>query len=318
MLAIENECNVLPTASSIKQDINSTESMDNTLQNEIYADDYSDPDIYSDSSESEEEEVDEQAIMYNKIRMQLYNEEKSVFNSIDKKLSIQTEINLAERDNAALWMMNINQKWGFPIEILLTAVTYLDILLSRKIIQKEKLLLMAAVCFRTAAKVEVKKYPNANLFNQASGTTFSFEEMNLAEFTLIEALDFKLSYPNVKTFMRMIMSAAKVNDVAHFLIDLIIEKVSMMNHFMNYYPSIIAASIVAVTLAGTGNFDEARKVIVGQIFPDEKMLKECLHDVKEIGAMFVSALSHFDRASDPIVKYLENVKFDFPVSRLVY
>ena len=81
--------------------------------------------------------------------------------------------------------------------------------------------------------------------------------------------------------------------------------------------SVIAAAIIATALGGTGEFIEARRVIIDSQCTDIEKMRECVQRIIEIGSMIKMALSHFNRESDPIVKFLEAVDFNFKVSQIV-
>ena len=289
-------------------------------------DDYSDPDLSYDSylscsedsnCEDSDDDNDETRKFFSTIHSQLLREEKTLDYSVEKITTLQDEITIDDVDSAALWILKVNANWGFPSDVCFTAITYLHILLSCRRVEKCDLLLMAATCFRIAAKIDLKRYPSTQQINEATGEKFAVEKLNLAEIKIIEALGFKLTYPTIKKFMKRYIFIAKVNEVAYFISGLIAEKVAVKHEFIKYNPSVIAAAIIATALGGTGEFIEARRVIIDSQCTDIEKMRECVQRIIEIGSMIKMALSHFNRESDPIVKFLEAVDFNFKVSQIV-
>ncbi|KAK8834931.1 cell division [Tritrichomonas musculus] len=278
---------------------------------------YSDPDISYNSDCTEEEESDSSVNdpyeFSRKIFDQLLLEEKSINVSIDKIKQIQHEVTLDDREQVIMWLFRLNTEWMYPSDVTYSAITYFNIYLSTTEIQKSELKLVIVTCFRIAAKVELVKYPNIEQLNKTTGENFTTEMLNAAEIKIIVALSFKLSYPTVKAFMKKLLYGTEISQRVYYISNIIVEKVTIKSEFLKYYPSLISAAVVSTVLAGTGDFNGAKKVILESQCTDIPLMYECVSKMIDVGKKLTAALSHFNDNA-PIIKMFENTSFEFDAS----
>lgn len=277
---------------------------------------YSDPDVsYSDITEEEDGDSlgNDQFEFSRKIYDQLLSEEKSINVSIDKITTIQNEVTLEDREQTIMWLFRLNSEWMYPSDVTYSAITYFNIFLSTTEIKKSELKLVIVTCFRIAAKVELVKYPNLEQLNKTTGEEFTTEMLNATELKIIIALSFKLSYPTVKAFMKKLLYGTEISQRVYYISNIIVEKVTIKSEFLKYNPSLISAAVVGTVLAGTGDFNGAKKVILESQCTDIPLMHECVSKMIDVGKKLTAALSHFNDTA-PIIKMFENTSFDFDAS----
>ena len=278
---------------------------------------YSDPDTSYISESTEEEDSDlsgnDQFEFSRKIYDQLRLEEKNINVSIDKIQLIQHDITLDDREQVIMWLFRLNNEWMYPSDVTYSAITYFNIYLSTTEILKSEMKLVIVTCFRIAAKVELVKYPNLEQLNKTTGEEFTTEMLNATEIKIIVALSFKLSYPTVKAFMKKLLYGTEISQRVYYISNIIVEKVTIKSEFLKYNPSLISAAVVATVLAGTGDFNGAKKVILESQCTDIPLMHECVSKMIDVGKKLTAALSHFNDTA-PIIKMFEDTSFDFDAS----
>lgn len=112
-----------------------------------------------------------------------------------------------------------------------------------------KLQLAGVTSMWVAAKYEEIYAPNAGQFCYITDNTYSKEQLVTMEEQLLAALDFRLTAPTVKTFLRRWLQACVADEQLHYLASYIAE-LSLLDHRMlQYMPAVVAAA--AVYLART-------------------------------------------------------------------
>jgi hypothetical protein len=116
-------------------------------------------------------------------------------------------------------------------------------------VSRGKLQLAGVTSMWVAAKYEEIYAPNAGQFCYITDNTYSKEQLVTMEEQLLAALDFRLTAPTVKTFLRRWLQACVADERLHYLASYIAE-LSLLDHRMlQYMPAVVAAA--AVYLART-------------------------------------------------------------------
>lgn len=192
----------------------------------------------------------------------LYEEEKSLPYSTKKFLQLQTELVPKYREKMMTWLISLNLLIKDPSDTLFNAVTFLDILFSQKAIRKDELQLYGIVCYCIASKVETRRKPTIKELNAIAGTNYTKEMFIEKELEIVSILNGKLTYPTIKYFMRRFLEViqhidSNVLDVANMLAHIGIKKFA----FLDFSPSVIACSAVALTTSALGYQHRARKAL---------------------------------------------------------
>ncbi len=111
-------------------------------------------------------------------------------------------------------------------------------------VSRGKLQLAGVAAMWVAAKYEEIYAPNAGQFCYITDNTYSKEQLAAMEEQLLAALDFRLTAPTVKTFLRRFLQACVADERLHYLASYIAE-LSLLDHRMlQFLPAQVAAAAV--------------------------------------------------------------------------
>ncbi len=156
----------------------------------------------------------------------------------------QTDINPTMRGILIDWLVEVAEEYKLLPDTLYLAVDYIDCVLSRVPIMRNKLQLVGVSCMLIAAKYEEIYPPQVDEFCYITDNTYRREEVLGMERKVLEFLDFQLTKPTAKSFLRRFLQAAEVDAQTEYLASFLSELSLLEYSFLQFLPSIIAASSV--------------------------------------------------------------------------
>lgn len=277
--------------------------------NQIYVDDYeseySDPDFEDEVEEEEEHDsFDELLHDFPAGSEYIYDcslqEEVAIPRSTNDFYDCQTEITPKQRESAVKWILKLNFYFKLTSDSTYNAVTYLDIFLSNRKIQKKELQLYAVVCYWLAAKVDTRAQPSIEKINEATGENFTQESFNSAEDIILDVLSYQLSYPTSKFFMRFYLSIGNSTDNTILIANLFTEIALLKFEFMDFKPSIIAAASVVFSLKIESRDEDAKRIL--SLIPciNYLSIQKCIELIQQHVISIKSQLQFLDDIKFPI------------------
>lgn len=166
--------------------------------------------------------------------------------------SIQTDVNPAMRSILVDWLVEVGVEYRLSSDTLFMSVAFLDRFLSLKDLRRNKLQLAGITSLLVASKYEEIYAPSVEEFCFITDNTYTREEVLNMEMDLLRLLEFDLTQPNTKTFLRRYIKAASaeisLDVVFEFLVSYLAELTLMDYSLLKFLPSQIAASCILLGL----------------------------------------------------------------------
>lgn len=145
--------------------------------------------------------------------------------------------------------------------------------------------LVGVTCMLIASKYEEIYAPQVDEFCYITDNTYTRDDVLAMERTVLDALNFELTQPTIKTFLRRCLRAAESDSKMEFLANFLSELALLDYSFLRFSQSTIAAAAVSLSLATLGKLPwTATLCHYTQLSSDD--LREC---VEALHACHVSA-----------------------------
>ncbi|KAG8067562.1 hypothetical protein GUJ93_ZPchr0005g15725 [Zizania palustris] len=160
----------------------------------------------------------------------------------------QKDINTSMRAVLIDWLVEVTEEYRLEPETLYLTVNYIDRYLSGKVISKQRLQLLGVTCLLIAAKYEEICPPQVEELCYITDNTYTKDEVLRMEASILNYLEFEMTVPTIKCFLRRFIRAAQVchegSPTLHleFLASYIAELSLLEYSLICYLPSLIAAS----------------------------------------------------------------------------
>ena len=206
--------------------------------------------------------------------------------------TFQTDINATMREILVDWLVEVAEEYKLSSDTLYLSVWYIDRVLSVHPVPRAKLQLVGVTCMLVAAKYEEIYAPQVDEFCYITDNTYERQDVLAMERTVLDALDFELTQPTVKTFLRRCLRAADADAKTEFLANYLAEA-SLLDYRMLRHPqSSVAASAVYVARETLGIEPAWTPTLERYAKVAEEELRECVAAVKNAHAgMQTSKLS---------------------------
>lgn len=222
---------------------------------------------------------------------------------------VQTDVNAVEREKVVLLLLRLHYHFKLTSETLYNSVNTLDLVLCAKNIPLEDLRLYAVVCYWIAAKVDTRCQPTIEAINEFVQSDYTHQNFAEAEIQIIVAVNFKLSYPNIKLFMRRYLQptgySVEIIEAANFFSEIAILKWD----FVGVRASTIALSSVLVAAATLGLEVDVMKVLRVIHIDDTLELLCCMKNMLSHGKITASSGRPFN--------LLTKMNFDVDMSSFI-
>jgi len=150
------------------------------------------------------------------------------------------------------WLVEVAEEYRLVPDSLYLSVAYIDRFLSKVSVVRSKLQLVGVTCMLLASKYEEIYAPQVRDFCFITDNTYKEKEVIEMEQRVLDTLDYNLTQPTVRTFLRRFLRAAvrggegdsKLESMASFLAEL-----SLLDYGMIVFcPSQVAASAIIIAL----------------------------------------------------------------------
>ncbi|KAH9300125.1 hypothetical protein KI387_011708 [Taxus chinensis] len=177
----------------------------------------------------------------------LHKTEKKRRPTTDYMEAVQQDINTSMRGILIDWLVEVAEEYKLVPETLFLTVACIDRYLSCKVASRQRLQLLGISCMLIASKHEEICPPQVEEFCYITDNTYFREEVLEMERQVLGQLHFELSIPTTKSFLGRFMQAAQVcykSLQLQFLANYLAELTLLEYSFLQYLPSLIAASVV--------------------------------------------------------------------------
>lgn len=128
--------------------------------------------------------------------------------SMDYMDTVQRDITVDMRCTLVDWLVEVALEFRVVSDTLFLAVSFLDRYLSRVPTERSNLQLVGVTCLLIASKYEEIYAPQVDDFVQITDDSYTRDEIIQMEEHILELLDFELTQPTAKTFVRRFVQAA--------------------------------------------------------------------------------------------------------------
>ncbi|XP_062204240.1 cyclin-A1-1-like [Phragmites australis] len=169
--------------------------------------------------------------------------------SADFMERIQKDVTSSMRAILIDWLVEVAEEYRLVPDTIYLAVNYMDRYLSGNQINRQRLQLLGVACMLIAAKYEEICAPHVEEFCYITDNTYFRDEVLEMEASVLNYLNFEMTAPTAKCFLRRFVRAAQVFDkdpalhlesIANYVAELSLLEYNLLS----YTPSIIAASAI--------------------------------------------------------------------------
>ncbi|XP_009121968.1 cyclin-A2-2 isoform X1 [Brassica rapa] len=162
---------------------------------------------------------------------------------------VQRDIDPSMRRILIDWLVEVSEDYNLVPDTLYLTVNLIDRFLSNSCIERHRLQLLGATCMLIASKYEELCAPPVEEFCDITANTYTRPEVLSMEIQVLNFVQFKLSVPTTKTFLRRFLRAAQASYKSpliemEFLANYLAELTLMEYNFLRFLPSLVAASAV--------------------------------------------------------------------------
>lgn len=163
--------------------------------------------------------------------------------------TVQNDITPNMRGILVDWLIEVSEEYKLVPDTLYLTVSYIDRYLSANPTSRHKLQLLGVSCMLIASKYEEVCPPQVEEFCYITDNTYTREEMLSMERKILTFLNFEMTIPTTKSFLRRFVRASQAGNKSptlhmEFLANYLAELTLMECGFLQYLPSLIAASTV--------------------------------------------------------------------------
>ncbi|KAH9534307.1 hypothetical protein CY35_18G101000 [Sphagnum magellanicum] len=161
----------------------------------------------------------------------------------------QQDISTSMRGILVDWLVEVAEEYKLVPDTLYFTISYIDRYLSGNVVARQRLQLLGVSCMLIAAKYEEICAPQVEEFCYITDNTYRREEVLEMERLVLNHLKFELTTPTTKSFLRRFIRAAQTGYKVptlnlEFLGNFLAELTLVVYSFLQYLPSLIAASAV--------------------------------------------------------------------------
>lgn len=163
--------------------------------------------------------------------------------------TVQQDITQSMRGILVDWLVEVSEEYKLVTDTLYLTVYLIDWFLSKNYIERQKLQLLGITCMLIASKYEEINAPRIEDFCFITDNTYTKVEVLKMESQVLKSSEYQLFAPTTQTFLRRFLRAAQAsykdpNLELEYLANYLAELTLMDYGFLNFFPSMIAASAV--------------------------------------------------------------------------
>jgi len=154
----------------------------------------------------------------------------------------QKDMNPKMRAILVEWLVEVSEEYKLCADTLYQAVNYLDRFLSMYVAKRNQLQLVGVTCLWVASKYEEIYPPTLTDYCYITDNTYVKEQLISMEETLLNTLNYQLTVPTSKTFLRRLLQVCNPDEYLHFLSNYLTELSLLDYNMLKFVPSVIAAA----------------------------------------------------------------------------
>ncbi|CAI8611868.1 unnamed protein product [Vicia faba] len=163
--------------------------------------------------------------------------------------TVQQDITPSMRGILVDWLVEVSEGYKLQANTLYLTVYLIDWFLSKNFIERQKLQLLGITCMLIASKYEEINAPHVEDFCFITDNTYTKGQVLQMESVVLKSSGYQLFAPTTKTFLRRFLRAAQASYKRpsielEYLANYLAEITLMSYGFLNFLPSMIAASAV--------------------------------------------------------------------------
>ncbi|XP_058751835.1 cyclin-A2-4-like [Vicia villosa] len=163
--------------------------------------------------------------------------------------TVQQDITPSMRGILVDWLVEVSDGYKLQANTLYLTVYLIDWFLSKNFIERQKLQLLGITCMLIASKYEEINAPHVEDFCFITDNTYTKGQVLQMESLVLKSAAYQLFAPTTKTFLRRFLRAAQASYKRpsielEYLANYLAELTLMSYGFLNFLPSMIAASAV--------------------------------------------------------------------------
>jgi cyclin B len=196
----------------------------------------------------------------------------------------QTDITARMRAILIDWLVEVHLKFKMQAQTLHICVNVLDRFLERRVVKRDELQLIGCTALWCASKIEEIYSPEVQDFVHISDRAFKRKDILDMEGDLLNALDFKLTFPTphifLTRFLRVAGSDKKQRQFAAYCVERTLQEYS----FLEYKPSMVAAAGVFLSMEVTEGQAEWSSILEHHSSYSEHDLANCVREMRNLVA----------------------------------
>mmetsp|Transcript_22416 Transcript_22416/g.36025 ORF Transcript_22416/g.36025 Transcript_22416/m.36025 type:complete len:407 (+) Transcript_22416:54-1274(+) len=167
------------------------------------------------------------------------------FRATPRYMQKQRDINSRMREILIDWLNEVHLKFKLRIETLYLTINLIDRFLSKRAVSRQRLQLVGCTAMLIASKYEEIYAPEVRDFVYISDKAYTPEEILVMESAMLSALKFDLTVAYPLRFLERYIQLCDKDKIfghlANFLTEMTLQKID----FLNFAPSMIAASAIS-------------------------------------------------------------------------
>lgn len=211
-------------------------------------------------------------------------------------LANQIEIKERHREKVIEWLVDAQLKFKLKDETLYMATDIVDRFLDKQKVTRSKVSLLALVSILIASKYEEIYPPHLKDFIMICDDEFSHHEIFSMELSVMKALDFDLSTPNILTFLKRFSKFTNADETKQILAMFICEAQLLSSKMANYPHSLLAMGGLYLAEKAVNNDFKIEKLPLDEASHTKEELYKCANEM--LGNMLIKekiALSNIRR-----------------------
>lgn len=165
----------------------------------------------------------------------------------------QSDVTARMRSILIDWIVEVHQKFKMQPQTLHICVNILDRYLERRAVKRDELQLIGCTALWCASKIEEIYSPEVQDFVHISDRAFKRKDLLDMEGSLLNALDFQLTFPTPHVFLTRFLRVAGADKRQRLFATYCVERTLQEYSFLQYKPSQIAAAGVSLALEVCNN-----------------------------------------------------------------
>ncbi|KAH7907568.1 cyclin-like protein [Hygrophoropsis aurantiaca] len=151
------------------------------------------------------------------------------------------------------WLVQVHARFRLLPETLFLCVNIIDRFLSARVVSLAKLQLVGITCLFISSKVEEIVAPSVSHFLHCADSSYSEQEILMAERYVLKTIDWNLGYPNPMHFLRRISKADEYDVKARTIGKYLLEVGTLEWRLLATPPSLVAAASIWLARLILGN-----------------------------------------------------------------